>query len=78
LRFWRGFLALLLMLTIAHLFELIVILLGEYGGILHPDWETVVLFGFRCIGPGGCAIVWYPLGYLLTWFLRRRRTKAAS
>ena len=78
LKFWRGFLALLFMLTISHLFELIVILLGESGGILHPDGVTVVLFGFRFIGPGGCAIVWYPLGYLLSWFVIWRRTTAAS
>ena len=61
------------LLTISHLFELIVILLGENGGILHPDWETVVLFGFHCIEPGGTSIVWYPLGYLASWFLVRRR-----
>jgi hypothetical protein len=73
LRFWSGILTLLLILTIAHLFELGVILGHESGGLLHPDLETVVLFGFYCIGPGASAIIWFPLGYLATRFLIRRK-----
>jgi len=77
-RFWRGFLELFVMLILSHLFELIVILLGESGGVLHLDSMSVVLFGFQSIEPGGCAIVWYPLGSLLSWLVMRRRTRAAS
>ena len=73
LRFWSGILALLLILTIAHLFELGVILAQESSGILHPDGETVVLFGFYCIGPAAGALIWFPLGYLASRFLIRRK-----
>jgi hypothetical protein len=71
LRFWSGILTFLVILTIAHLFELGLILAQESGGILHPDTDTVVFFGFYCIQPAASAIIWFPLGFLAFRLLTR-------
>lgn len=73
-KFWKGFLSLLVILAISQGLELAVILTREGGfqGLLHPDWETVIFFGFYSIEPLGNWIIWYPIGYLLVWLLFRR------
>lgn len=73
--FLRSILILLLILTISHVVELIVILLQEGGvqEILHPDSMTVVLYGFHCIEPAAAAIIWFPIGFLGYWYLSRQR-----
>lgn len=72
--FWRGLLTLLLIFAISHVVEGLLVLSRGIGiqGILHPDSETVVLFGFRFVEPFGNAIIWYPLGFLASWLLGRR------
>jgi hypothetical protein len=74
-RFLSGMLTLLLMLTISHLFALGLILSRESGGLLHPDTDTIALFGFYCIEPAVAAIIWFPLGYLMLRLLIRRKAK---
>lgn len=72
--FWRDLLTILLVFAISHLVEGLVVLSWGVGfkGILHPDSETLAIFGFLFIEPLGNAIIWYPLGFLVSWLLARR------
>jgi hypothetical protein len=76
-RFWNGLVILMLIFALAHLFEGVVILTRGSGvqGLLHPDSETVALFGFRIIEPLGDSIIWYPFGFLAFWLLGRQFPK---
>ena len=70
--FWRGLLTILLISVTAQAVEAVVYLLRTKG-FQHGDTDTVVWLGFYLIGPLVSAAVWFPIGYLASWLLFRRR-----
>lgn len=70
--FWKGLLTILLISVIAQAVEAVVYLLRT-NGFQHGDTDTVLWLGFYLIGPLASAAVWFPIGYLASWFLFRRR-----
>jgi hypothetical protein len=70
--FWKGLLTILLISVVAQAFEAVVYLLRTKG-FQHHDSDTVVLLAFYLIGPLATAAVWYPIGYLASWLVFRRK-----
>jgi hypothetical protein len=70
--FWKGLLTILVISVIAQAIETVVYLL-KTGGFRHGDTDTVVWMGFYLIGPLVSAAVFFPIGYLASWLLLRRR-----
>jgi hypothetical protein len=70
--FWKGLLTILLISVIAQAVEVVVYLL-KTNGFRHSDTDSVVLLGFYLIGPLASAAISYPIGYLASWLLLRRK-----
>jgi hypothetical protein len=73
--FWKGLLTILLIPVIAQAVEATVYLV-ETKEIQYGDTDTVILLGFYLLEPIACVAVCYPVGYLATWLLLRRRSRA--
>lgn len=67
-QFWRGLLMILLISVIAQAVEIVVYLIRTRS-YRYGDTDTIVLGGFYLIEPLASAILWYPIGYLVSWLL---------